>query len=108
MPSAHVTGRGDLKISYRERLLGLYIGTKATIADQYMDPMKKFDTLLPKLRAEAGNWSTALRIVAVNTFLYSIFGYINRHFYMPESLAAEVEGRALRLTARHRARQHGF
>ena len=64
-----------------------------------MDPMKKFDTLLPKLRAEAGNWSTALRIVAVNTFLYSIFGYINRHFYMPGNLVAEVEGRALRLIA---------
>ena len=59
----------DLKISHRERLLGLYIGTKATIADQYTGPMKKFDALLPKLRAAAGSWSTALRIVAVNTFL---------------------------------------
>ena len=43
----------DLKLSYRERLLGLYIGVDATIVDQYAAPMEKFRRLVPALREAA-------------------------------------------------------
>ncbi len=37
----------------------------------------------------------AIRMVIVNVFLYTLFAYPNRHFFMPSSLLREVEAKTL-------------
>ena len=36
----------DLRVSYRERLLGLFLGLDATMADQFAQPLHKFERAL--------------------------------------------------------------
>ena len=81
----------DLKISYKERLLGVYIGPLATIEDQYADPMAKFEKLMRIYTSERHAFSTSMRIMLVNIFLYTLFAYPNRHFYMPVGIKHAVE-----------------
>ncbi len=86
----------DLRISHRERLLGLYVGIDAKLDDQYCKPMAKFEKALDEFDARRSDMSLAVKIIAVNVFLYSLFGFVNRHFLMPQVLLDRVQSRVLR------------
>ena len=86
----------ELRISYCERLLGLYIGIDATIDDQYRAPLQKFDDALATFTLQKHNMSLAVRVMVVNVFLWSLFSFQNRYFLMPRTLLQEVQHQALR------------
>jgi len=86
----------DLRVSSRERLLGLYIGLDATIDDQYNHPMEKFAATLERFEACRERMSLAMRILATNVFLWSLFSFVNRHFFMPQRLLTQVQSKVLR------------
>ncbi len=85
----------DLRISYRERLLGIYIGLDAGINDQYTDAMDKFEKALAIFGAIRGSLGMVARILVANVFLNSLFSYANRLFFMPGRLLRDVENRIL-------------
>ena len=87
---------GELRISYRERLLGIYLGCHATIEDQYLDAMTKFEKTMAIFVAAQLTMSLPVRVLTVNVFLAPLFAYQNRHFFMPARLLREVEARMLR------------
>ena len=53
-----------MKLSYRERLLGLYIGVDATIVDQYAAPMEKFRRLVYGVMIVAAGDGNAAAVAA--------------------------------------------
>ena len=65
----------DLRVSYRERLLGLFIGLQATLDDQFSGPLQKFDRALESYNSQRQNLSLAARIVVVNVFLWTLFSF---------------------------------
>ena len=85
----------ELKISYCERLLGVYIGLAAGIEEQYKDAMEKFEKSLQVFNDARDGLGIVAGIVVVNVFLYSLFSYQNRLFFMPGRLVKEVERRVL-------------
>ena len=86
----------DMRISYCERLLGLYIGVDATIDDQYRGPIEKFADALAAFSSQRHHMSLAVRIMVVNVFLWSLFSFQNRHFFMPRPLLQQLQTQALR------------
>ena len=76
----------DLRISYRERLLGLHIGLDATLDDQYLAPLAKFERLLGEFDAKTASFPLPVRIIVANVFLYSLVSFQNRHFMMPQGM----------------------
>ena len=84
-----------LQISYRERLLGVYIGLDATIHDQYKDAMDKFEVAMRVFGQVKGTLSIVARLVVVNVFMNTLFSYANRLFFMPRRLLTDVENRVL-------------
>ena len=85
----------ELRIPTNERVLGVYIGMHARICDQYKDALQKFDSALAVFGGVRSSMSLALRIVVVNVFLYPLFSYPNRHFFMPVSVLKDVERKVL-------------
>ena len=69
-----------IKISYKERLLGIFIGLNATIWDQYNIPIEKFETAIEIVDEARKNMSLACRITVANVFLIPLLQYPNRHF----------------------------
>ena len=59
----------DIRVSRRERLLGLYIGLDATIDDQYRRPLEKLGTALEAFNSQRDKLSLAMRVVVVNVFM---------------------------------------
>ena len=86
----------DVRISYCERLLGLYIGVDATIDDQYRGPIEKFADALAGFSLQRHHMSLAVRIMVVNVFLWSLFSFQNRHLFMPRPLLQQLQAQALR------------
>ncbi|HIF32153.1 MAG TPA: reverse transcriptase-like protein [Planctomycetaceae bacterium] len=83
------------RISMKERLLGIYIGLHATVEDQYADAMAKFGTALDVYGGHRSSMSTAMRVLVVNVFFYSLFAYQNKLFFMPTPMLKWVESRVL-------------
>jgi len=81
----------DLRISARERVLGLILGTAATIEDQYEAALGKLARKVELFTAHRDSFSFATKILVVNVFLFSLFGYVNRHFYMPDKVLQQAE-----------------
>ena len=69
-----------IKISYKERLLGIFIGLNATIWDQYSKPVEKFEKAIELVNEVRKNMSLAFRITVANVFLIPLFQYPDRHF----------------------------
>jgi len=90
----------SIKISLRERLLGVFVGPEATIDDQYESAFRKLDSSLALLEGVRENMSVATRIVIANVFLVSLFQYPNRHFYMPGEVVSRIKNQLLNFLTR--------
>ena len=86
----------ELRVSYRERLLGIYVGIDAGIKDQYRYASEKFERTMAVFNAARSKLSIVARIVATNIFLNTLFAYQNRLFFMPAALLREFEQQFLR------------
>ena len=84
-----------IQIFYNTRVLGLQIGIDADLDSQYARPLAKFTARLSEFQAMQRNLSTSMRIAVINVFLYSLFSFVNRFFYMPERLLNHVQNAAL-------------
>ena len=81
----------ELRMSYSERLLGIYIGLDAGITDQHKHGVDKLDKALEIFTA-ARHWlSTVARIVVANIFLSTLFSCANRLVSMPSAIFRIVE-----------------
>ena len=89
-----------IKISYKERLLGIFIGLNATIWDQYNIPIEKFEKAIEIVDEARKNMSLACRITVANVFLILVLPYPNRHFFMPQKLLQHVTGLLLNVLTR--------
>jgi len=85
-----------IRILYNTRVLGLRIGIEATVEDQYSSAVEKFNRALNDFGALRQRISTVMRIGVINVFLYSLFSFVNRFFYMPVRLLKIVENQILR------------
>ena len=85
----------EMRISYKERLLGIYVGVHARIDDQYGDAIDKFCKALVLFDMARRNMSLAMRILVVNIFLFSLFSYQNRILFMPSGILSSIEGKVL-------------
>ena len=86
----------DIRISFRERVLGVFIGIHASIHDQYYNAVHKFDMAFSVFGRVRTSLSLVMRVLVVNIFMFTLFSYPNRHFFMPRVLLQEVERKALR------------
>ena len=86
---------GEIRVSYHERVLGVYVGLGVRVEDQYFDALAKFDRTLGMFASVRSSLSLAMRIVVVNVFLWTLFAYLNRHFFMPRKVLQTVENRVL-------------
>ena len=98
----------DLLVSYRERLLGLYLGLDASMADQFAQPLRKFEQALADYERRRSDMSLCSRVIVANVFLLSMFAFPCRHFYMPQDVITRVEGALLRFFARIPFARLGF
>ena len=90
----------DLRVSYRERLLGLFLGLHATMADQFAQPLHKFEQALADYERRRSELSLCARVTVANVFLLSLFAFPCRHFYMPSAIIQRVDNALLRFFAR--------
>ena len=97
----------DIRISFRERVHGVYIGIHASIHDQYYNAVHKFDMALSVFRRVRTSLSLAMRVLVVNMFMSTLFSNTNRHFFMPRVLLQEIERKALRVFHTHHMDQIG-
>lgn len=89
----------QVKVAPKHRLLGLYIGFSATIEDQFAGPMAKFESKVATYSPHRDRLGTATRITVCNAFFLPIFGYVGRHFVMPDPLLRRVERLLLEFVA---------
>ena len=85
----------DIRISSRERVLGLFIGIHVSIHDQYYNAVHKFDVALTVFDRVKMSLSLAMSVLVVNIFMFSLFSYPNRQFFMPRVLLQEIDFRFL-------------
>ena len=71
----------DIRVSLRERVLGVYIGILASINDQYYNAVNKFDKALSVFGRVGTSLSLAMRLLVVNIFMYTLFSYPIRQFF---------------------------
>ena len=83
-----------INIYYNTRVLGLQIGIEASIEDQYTRPLAKFTERLAEFSAMRRQLSTSMRVAVVNVFLYSLFSFVNRFFYMPARILSHAQNAA--------------
>ena len=81
----------DIRISSRERVLGVFIGIHVSI--------HKFDMALSVFGRVKTSLSLAMRVLVVNIFMFTIFSNPNRQFFMPRVLLQEIERKVLRFLA---------
>ena len=86
----------DIRISSRERVLGVFIGIHVSIHDQYYNAVHKFDVALSVFGRVRMSLSLAMRVLVVNIFMFTLFSYPNRQFFMPRVLLQEIERKVLR------------
>ena len=84
-----------IQIFYNTRVLGLQIGIEADIDSQYARPLAKFTERLSEFSAMQRQLSTSMRVAVINVFLYSLFSFVNRFFYMPERILHQVQNAVL-------------
>ena len=89
-----------IKISYKERLLRIFIGLNATIWDQYSIPIEKFEKAIEIVDEVRKNMSLACRITVANVFRIPLLQYPNRHFFMPQKRLQHVTGLLLNFLTR--------
>ena len=85
----------DIRVSFRERVLGVYIGIHASIHDQYHNAVKKFDVALSVFGGVRTSLSLAMRVLVVKIFMYTLLVPASP-FFMARVLLQEVEREALR------------
>ena len=86
----------NIRISSCERVLGVFIGIHASIHDQYNNAVNKYDMALSVFGRVRTSLSLAMRVFVVNIFMFTLFSYPNRHFFMPRVLLQEIERKVLR------------
>ena len=86
----------DIRISSRERVLGVFIGIHVSIHDQYCNAVHKFDVALSVFGHVKLSLSLAMRVLVVNIFMFTLFLYPNRQLFMPRVLLQEIERKVLR------------
>ena len=93
----------DIRISYCERVLGVFIGLDATIETQYDAALAKLERALEIYMGIRSDLTVAIRIAVSNVFLVSLlktlFAYPNRHFWMPWTVVQRVEAALLKFIA---------
>ena len=77
-------------------MLGVFIGIHVSINDQYYNAVHKFDVALSVVGRVKMSLSLAMRVLVVNIFMFSLFSYPNRQFFMPRVLLQEIERKVLR------------
>ena len=82
----------DIRISSREHVLGVFIGIHVSIHDQYYNAVHKFDMALSVSKC----LSLAMRVLVVNIFMFTLFSYPKRQFFMPRVLLQEIERKVFR------------
>ena len=86
----------DIRISSRERVLGVFIGIHVSIHDQYYKAVHKFDMALSVFGRVRMSLSFAMRVLVVNIFMFTLFSYPNRQFFMLRVLLQGIERKVLR------------
>ena len=66
----------DIRISFRERVLSVFIGIHASIHDQYYNAVHKFDMALTVFGRVRTSLSLAVRVLVVNIFMFTLFSRI--------------------------------
>ena len=79
---------GDIRMSSRERVLGVFIGIHVSIHDQYYNAVHKFDMALSVFGRVRKSLSLAMRVLVVNIFMFTLFTFPNRHFFHAACFAA--------------------
>ena len=74
-------------------MLGVFIGIHVSIHDQHYDAVHKFDMALSVFGRVRTSLSLAMRVLVVNIFMFTLFSYPSRHFFMPRVLWQEVDER---------------
>ena len=72
----------DIRISSRERVLGVFIGIHVSIHDQYYNAVHKFDMALSVFGRVKVSVSLAMRVLVVNIFMFTLLLYPNRQLFM--------------------------
>ena len=90
----------NIQILYRTRILGLIIGLHATIEDQYSAALDKFAQALLDFSSLRQRMSFAMRLAVINVFLFSLFSFVNRFFYMPTRILHNIESQVLSFLSR--------
>ena len=80
-----------IKISYCERVLGVYVGLEATVETQYATALAKLDAVLQVYTRIRSELTVAMRTAVANVFMVSLFSYANRHFWMPAEVLQKAE-----------------
>ena len=76
---------------------GVFIGIHVSIHDQYYNAVHKFDMALSVIGRVKMSLSLAMRVLMVNIFMFTLFSYPNRHFFMPRVFLQEIERKVLRV-----------
>ena len=63
----------DIRISSRERVLGVFIGIHVSIHDQYYNAVHKFDMALSVFGRVKMSFFLAMRVLVVNIFIFTLF-----------------------------------
>ena len=63
----------DIRVSSRERVLGVFIGIHVSIHDQYYNAVHKFDVALSVFGRVKMSLSLAMRVLVVNIFMFTFF-----------------------------------
>ena len=67
-----------------------------SIHDQYNNAVHKFDMALSVFGHVKLSLSLAMRVLVVNIFMFTLFSYPNRQFFMPRVLLQEIERKVFR------------
>ena len=78
----------------------MFIGLEATLENQYRIPLEKFEKALLEFDNQRDQMSIAMRVLAVNVFLHSLFGFPYRHFLMPMRVLRLVQNKVSRFISR--------
>ena len=97
-----------IKISYKERLLGIFIGLNATIWDQYSKQVEKFEKAIELVDEARKKMSLARRTTVATVFLITLLQYPSRNFFIPQKRLQHVTGLLLNFLTRTNICQLGI
>lgn len=84
-------GWNQIEISGNVRYLGLYMGHNTTPEDNYRGPYEKMVDRLMLFLPRKGNYSISKRVTIWNTWIVSIFSFVNDFFHMPDDYVEWVD-----------------